>query len=251
MENFLYSVVGGGFAAILFKVIENYWVGFKLNENIAAKKKVKHYAKALWFDFHELSIRLTHIVEKIKSNTPANLDPLRYKMHNTDIEILTKERYYITSTAYLIASSSAWIRILQTEIVFLELSKSSLSSTFFSLIERFKRKVSSKSSILWYHYFNGIGENMINRETKTPIYYSDFIKKLAGDVEFRKFYDQLFRFLDALTHQGNTQNVAFLEELIQDLEELKQFLAENSSIPKINSEYRSTELRKMSAKDYE
>lgn len=228
---FLYSALGGGIAAIVFKVIEKYWIGFKLNENIEAKKKLKHYAKVLWFDFHELSLRLKHIQHKIKSQEAHELHSLKYSLDQKSIEWFTKQGYYAASTAYLIASSSSWIRILQREIVFLEFSKKSITADFFEKIEAYKRIVSGKGSIIWYHYFNGIGEKLIDEKNKCPITFATFIELLANNPQFKDFFDQLFRFLDALTDIHKPQNLVLLKDVTNHLEELKQFLSENANIP--------------------
>ena len=68
----------------------------------------------------------------------------------------TKEGYYATSTVYLLAYVSAWITLLQRDIVFLEFKRESLTAQFFQCVEHFKGSISTKT-ILWYHYLVGMG----------------------------------------------------------------------------------------------
>ena len=235
LEKFLYGVLGGGVAALIFKLFDSYIIGFRLSESILAKKKFWQYSKALWFDCYELKHRLTSIRRKISNENHDNdLEPLRFRLsEQTQLDWFTKAGYYATSTAYLFASVSCWIRLFQRDVVFLDFGKRNLTSDFFKIVEDLKNSISRNQSILWYHYFNGIGEIIIDETQKMPMTFSSFTIKLYEDKNFRKYFEQLFYFLDDVVSKGQGELV---DEIIKSLESTLTYLSQNSSIPKSSNQ---------------
>jgi len=240
LEKFLYGVLGGGVAALLFKLFDSYIIGFRVSESILAKKKFWQYSKALWFDCYELKHRLTSIKQKISNgNIDNNLEPLRFKLSQPiQLDWFTKGGYYATSTAYLFASVSSWIRLFQRDVVFLDFGKQNLTSNFFNIAEDLKNSISSEQSILWYHYFTGIGEIIIDQSQKMPLTFSSFTIKLYEDDNFRKYFEQLFYFLDNIVTKRQSK---LIQEVLDSLDNTLTYLSQNSSIPK-NTRYKAKKI---------
>ena len=137
-----------------------------------------------------------------------------------------KYGYFAASTAYLVANVSAWIRLFQRDVVFLRFGKRSATAQFFHLVESLKARVSRPPSILWYHYFNGIGDRLI--ENGAPISIATFSCKLATDDHFRAYYDQLFQFVRHLPAQDYKK---LIEDTLHILRQIKKCLEENGAVP--------------------
>jgi hypothetical protein len=232
--NLLYGALGGGLAAAAIRILETYWVAPRLSESIEAGKKLRLYAKPLWLDCHELEFRLQAIRAKMQGanfNKTASL-----KLSPGEAQSLawfTKEGYYITSTAYLIASVASWVALFQRDVVFLQFSKKSLTSQFFDLIVRFKASISASPSILWYHYIDGIGENLIQENDNRPMSLAAFSHKMYSEPSFRDYYDQLFQFLHKVAEgQYNEQ----IDNTLMSLAEIKGFLERNGTVPEISEQ---------------
>lgn len=205
-----------------------------IDDEIEAKRKLKKYSKSLWFDLHEINSRLEHIKANLELNNINEVKPLTYYPDlSKDIDWYTKDGYYITSTAYLFSSLSCWISIYQRDITFLDFGKDSNSAKFYRKVEGLKQAVSntSKRSILWYYYFNGIGENIIEKMQNSPITFAQFIHQLDSNIKFRLFYSQTFYFLNTLS---KVESIDLIEHIIKSIEDCKSFLEQHINIPKID-----------------
>jgi len=225
LANFLFGVLGGGLVATAFRLAETYWLAPHLTESVEARKKLFLYARPLSHACHELEYRLRALLPKMQAEmndtrTALNLSPRQAQ----SIDWFTKEGYYITSTAYLLALVSSWIQLYEKDVVFLKFGRTSLTKQFFDLIEDFKNRLSSDGSILWFHYVNGMGELLIADGSDRPMTLSEFIYKLYTDELFRDYYDQLFVFLNQV---AMGKFLANLEATIQKLGEIKHFLVQN------------------------
>ncbi len=230
----LYGAIGAGVVALLLKIAEKYWIDIHFGESLEARKKLRIYSKPLWLDCHELQHRLNRIIAKIEcSENDQELKPLKLSPKDANsLEWYTKEGYYITSTAYLISSVSCWITLFQRDVVFLQFEERSSTADFFLKIERLKVKITSSPSILWYHYFNGVGELLTEKDTHRPITFASFCFKLHNDKNFKAYYDQLFHFL----HQIATdRHATLLQETVDELQSIKDFLEEKNVVPKVVS----------------
>lgn len=205
----------------------------KIDDKIEAERKLKKYSKSLWIDLHEMHFRLNHIKSNLELKNLNEVKPLTYYPDETkNIDWYTKDGYYITSTAYLFSSLSSWISIYQRDITFLDFGDNSTSAEFYRKVERLKQAISDtdKRSIMWYHYFNGIGENIIGNTENTPITFAQFIKQLNSDAKFRLFYSQTFYFLNTLS-KGESINL--IEQIIREIEECTNYLEQHTDIPRI------------------
>jgi hypothetical protein len=230
LSTLIYGSIGGGCAALLLKIIDKYWISPRFTDSFKARKELHLYAKPLWRDCHELEFRLKHIKFLINSKSES-LASLKFSPKDAaSLEWYTKEGYYVTSTAYLIASVASWIVIFQKNVVFLQFGKRSLTSEFFHLIENFKTAISFKPSILWYYYFNGIGENLILDGQDRPMSLAAFSNRMYTDKLFREYYDQLFQFLKKIA--AESYNIQ-MDKTLFVLKELKQFLEKNGAVPVI------------------
>ncbi|MEH2115400.1 hypothetical protein [Nostoc sp.] len=227
LSNLIYGVVGGGIVTFIIKITESYLVAPRLQESIDGRKKLYLYARPLSLACHELEFRLNSIKDKINDTNDqfGTSQPLKLSPKNSScIDWFTKEGYYVTSTAYLISSVASWIALYERDVVFLPFVNQRLTTEFFYLIEDFKRAMSSKGSILWFHYVNGIGDNLIDKATNHPITQSEFSYKLHKDELFRDYYDQLFQFLHRVADNEFKDTV---EDTIQTLVQIKEFLEKN------------------------
>jgi len=225
LSNFLFGVLGGGIVATAFRLAETYWLAPRFSESTEARKKLYRYARPLSHACHELEYRLRALLPKMQeemndTRRALGLAPGQAK----SIDWFTKEGYYITSTAYLLALVSSWIQLYESDVVFLKFGRSSLTKQFFDLIEDFKNILSSDGSILWFHYVNGVGELLIAADGDRPMTLSEFIYKLYTDELFRDYYDQLFVFFNQIAMGKFLPN---LEAAIQKLSEIKHFLVQN------------------------
>ncbi len=224
-SNFLFGVLGGGLVATVFRLAETYWLAPRFSESAEARKKLFLYARPLSHACHELEFRLQALLPKMRDGENNTCKALRLSPQQAQsIDWFTKEGYYLTSTAYLIALVSCWIQLYERDVVFLKFGRSSLTKQFFELIEDFKNILSSDGSILWFHYVNGIGELLIAPAGDRPMSMSEFIYKLYEDELFRDYYDQLFVFLNQVAAGKFHDNLA---NVGQQLGRIQDFLAQN------------------------
>jgi len=131
------------------------------------------------------------------------------------------------STGYLISVVSCWIRLWESDVVFLSFKKESASSTFYQHVRTFKEQIST-GTILWYHYLNGIGDALMDPTNKRPLSYSDFVLRLTGDEHFRLYLHQLFQFL----HEAGEGKVTDrIEVTLGGISEIMTFLEKNEAVP--------------------
>jgi hypothetical protein len=226
----LWGVIGGGAVALIFRTLEKALIDVRVAESIEARQKLRKYAKPFWLACNDLEWRLNHILQKLTSG--GNLDPLRWSPDDArPLRWYVEDGYYVTSTAYLLATVSAWIRLFQRDVVFLRFRKKSATADFFHLVELLKVEISNDPpSILWYHYFNGIGESLI--DNGVPMSIATFTSKLATEERFRAYYGQLFRFLHRLTTQDHE---SLLKRTLNTLREIKRCLEKNGAVPEISA----------------
>lgn len=222
------GAVGGGIVTFGLHAFEKVWIEGRLGESVDARRKLLKYAKPFWLACNDLEWRFAHILQKIRSKD--NLEPLRDSPAKAvGLDWYVKEGYYTTSTAYLLANVAAWIRLFQRDVVFLRFRRSSATAQFFRLVESLKATLST-DSILWFHYFNGIGDYLIQGEV--PMSIAAFSLKLATEESFRAYYSQLFAFLQSLTGANQEQ---FIERVIENLGAIKRCLEENGAVPEISA----------------
>jgi hypothetical protein len=226
----LWGALGGGAVALVLRTVERALIDVHIAESIEARQKVQKYAKPFWLACNDLEWRFSHILEKLTSG--GDLNPLRWSPEDaTPVRWYVENGYYVTSTAYLLANVAAWIRLFQRDVVFLRFRKNSATAQFFRLVESLKAGLSKDPpSILWYHYFNGIGEYLIDADV--PMSIAAFTNKLATDERFRAYYGQLFRFLHRLASKDHEQ---LLRSALSTLREIKQCLEKNGAVPEIST----------------
>jgi hypothetical protein len=149
---------------------------------------------------------------------------------DVSLDWFTKDGYQVTSTAYMISVVACWISMFERDSVFLNFGKKSLTYRFFQLIEELKKAISYKS-ILWFHYFNGIGEQLIKIDQKRPMTLAEFSYELHGNKLFRAYYDQLFQFLSKLPSGKYKSNI---NDSYVVLRKIILFLEDNGIVIKRN-----------------
>jgi hypothetical protein len=228
IEGLLFGAIGGGIVTFGLRAFEKVWIEGRLAESIDARKKMMKYAKPLWLACNDLEWRFNNILEKINKNDVESLK--WYPGTNVELDWYVMDGYYITSTAYLIANVSAWIRLLERDVVFLRFKTESATEQFFILVNSLKVNLST-DSILWFHYFNGIGDYLIQNDV--PISIAEFSNKLLTDKNYRAYYSQLYRFLQSLTEDNKEE---FIKKAIKDLGAIKRLLRDNGAVPNISKE---------------
>jgi hypothetical protein len=182
ISNLIYRAIGGGLVTAALRIAETYLIAPRLTESVESRKKLLLYGKPLWRACHDLYYRLFYIKQKMHSPRSSLLGSLK---EAESLEwFTTKEGNYITSTAYMIAAVSAWIALYERDIVFLQFGKESLTTQFLLKVERFKNSISN-SNILWFHYLNGIGEQLIQDGATRPMPFSNFCYRLLKDEDFK------------------------------------------------------------------
>jgi hypothetical protein len=234
LSGFFYGAIGGGSVAFAFRFVENYLIAPRFSESLEARNKLFIYAKPLWLACHELEFRLTMISDKLSSREQGGpRTSLSFSLASAQsIDWFTKDGYYITSSAYLISAVSCWIQLYERDVVFLRFGRSSLTKKFFDLVQEFKIRLSSHS-ILWFHYVNGIGEELTDKTGNRPITLSEFTKRLYQDELFKGYYDQLFIFLNEVAKEKYLDNIDAASKVLRDI---KCFLEENRVTIRMNQQ---------------
>lgn len=218
ISNLIYGAIGGGLVTAGLRIAETYFIAPRLTESVESRKKLLLYGRPLWRACHDLYYRLFYIKQKMHSPRPSLSVSLR---EAESLEwFTTKEGNYITSAAYMIAAVASWIAIYEGDTVFLRFEKESLTTQFLLKVERFKNSI-SKNNILWFHYVNGIGEQLIQDGANRPMPFSNFCYKLTKDEDFKAYYSQLFQFLNQV-NQGNFEES--IKDTLDALNEIKKFL---------------------------
>jgi hypothetical protein len=232
-STFLYGAVAGGVVTLLLRLLETYWIGPRLTASRAAREKLLLYSRHLYFGCGQAEFRLKHISKQMKVRKPSTINSLKLSLKDgKSLDWFTKEGYYITSTAYLIASVACWIVILQRDVVFLPFRNKPDTTNFLDLVERFKVGLSTRT-ILWYHYLDGIGERLIleGKDRPQPMGLSTFSEKLFTCHAFRDYYDQLFQFLNKI---AAGQYLTEIEHAAETLAEMKRFLVSKHAVTEID-----------------
>jgi hypothetical protein len=84
---------------------------------------------------------------------------------------------------------------------------------------------------LWFQYFNGIGDYLIQNEV--PMSIAEFANKLATERKYLAYYSHLFQFLKSLADANKKE---FIEKAIEDLRKIKKFLVGTGAVPNIGFE---------------
>jgi hypothetical protein len=234
-EGLLFGAIGGGIVAFIFRQLEKIIEGRRA-ESTDAKKKLLKYSQPLWLACNDLHFRLADISKKINKNLDDKLRPLTWPLSDKIFDYVSG-LYYATSTAYVFANVSACIRLFQKDVVFLQFKEESITDNFFDLINNLKKDLTT-DSILWFHYFNGIGDYLIQNEV--PLSIAEFSIKLAKDKDFRDYYTWLFYFVKDLAETKDIQkkefNQKFISKAIDDLRRIKQFLKKHGAVPSVSFE---------------
>lgn len=224
--SFIFGTLGAGF----FSFYQRKRFA-RIDERIEAEKKLKKYANRLWITLHELTYRLNHILDKLNEENPAALGSLQLSVKQENpIQWYAQEGYYLTSTAYLLASLSAWMGIYQRDVVNLDFKAASDAARFFKLTEALKQSITNtgKGSVMWYFYFESVGTSILDKEQSRPLDYSQYVQKLKDDQSFQDYMQQAFQFIHHLT---NPDRKVLIEEIIARVQKTKAFLENNLEIP--------------------
>jgi hypothetical protein len=229
LTGLLWGALGGGAIALILRTVEKTLIDVRIAESIETRQKLRKYANPLWLACHDLAYRLDDIHKKLTKGD--NLAPLGWSPEDAkSLRWYVEDGYYVTSTAYLLANVSAWIRLFQLDVVFLRFRKESATAQFLLLVDSLKAQLSKHPSILWYHYLNGIGDSLI--ENEAPLSIAAFSSKLATDERFRSYYGQLFRFLD---HLRNKDHEELLNATLTTLRDIERCLEKNGAVPEISA----------------
>lgn len=217
-----YGAIGGGTISVALRIFENHFVNPRFSESLEGRKKLRKYGKPIWKSSKELRKRLAYMAKKMH-RPRASLAALP-----TDAKSLqwftTKEGNYITSTAYMIARISCWIILFEQDTVFLKFRRRSSTTQFLCMIQEFKASI-TKDTILWPNYLDGIGEQLVEYETKEPMSYSKFCINLLEESQFIGYYTQLFVFLNTI-NQGHFQDS--VNNTVSVLQSIENFLILNN-----------------------
>jgi hypothetical protein len=136
VSNFLYGAVAGGVVALILRVVETYWLGPRLVASREAREKLLLYSRHLYFSCGQAEFRLKYIGQKMREKRPGGIASLKLSLKEAkSLQWFTKEGYYVTSTAYLIALVACWIVTLQRDVVFLPFKRKadmSLANCYFA-----------------------------------------------------------------------------------------------------------------------
>lgn len=232
LSKFVYGAIGGGAVTAAWKMLDTYVVQPRFTSSSEAKKKIFLYGRPLYLNCYQLEYRLSHILEQLEANKSDRVLPLkRSPTEALSLEWFTKEGYYATSSAYVIACLAAWITLFQADVVFLPFKKKSTAAQFFDLIEHFKISLST-DTVLWYYYLDGIGEMLVDEKHDRPMAFSAFSRRLFNDPSFRDYYDQLFQFLQKVASGSCSDQI---RKAVSALRDIKSFLAEHDVVPGIEA----------------
>ncbi len=228
----LFGAVGGGIVALVFRVIETHWIAPTFTESREVHKALLRYAMPLAVSCDDAEYRMDRI---LKEAGRGEIPPLTWSPRNAkSLDWFTRDGYYITSTAYLIASVLAWIVLFQRNVVFLRFRRKSVTTEFFERIRDLKVKLSSGTS-LYYYNLDGIGEKLIPEGADRPMPLSAFCERLLNDPAFLQYYGFLFDFLHGI---GRGQYILEWGAVLRSMREVKSFLQRHGAVPDITLEER-------------
>jgi len=217
------GAIGGAAVTAVFKLAEKIYE-LRMTQSLEARRTLSKYAKPLWFACHNFEHRVKRLEKGLKN--PNVLAPPQPRA----LEWYTKAGYFVTSTAYLISAVAAWINLFERDVVFLEFREGALTAEFFRQIEGLKNALSDKPSVLWYHYLDAIGEQLLVDEARKPMTFAAFIQMLHRDSAFREFYDQLFQYLYQLKSDRFKEH---LDHLLEATQSVKKFLEDHEAVPRL------------------
>ena len=232
VSTFLYGAVAGSVVTLGLRLVETYWIGPRLTASREAREKLLLYSRHLYFSCAQAEFRLKHISQQMRERKLNAISSLKLSPKDAkSLEWFTKEGYYVTSTAYLIALVACWIVILQRDVVFLPFKQKADTTEFLSLVERLKTGLSTRT-ILWYHYVDGLGESLVLKGTEKPqpMGISAFSEKLFQDSTCREYYDQLFQFLSKV---ASGVYLSKIEQAAETLADMRRFLVVKHAVSEI------------------
>jgi hypothetical protein len=242
LKMFLSALLGGMVGAALKIGADE--IGYSRARSHAAQEKLQVYAKPLYRACDELKFRLVLVQGALSSRDRQqrreDLEPLGWwpPGDSSSIKWYNEDGQYITSTAYLIAVLSSWIKLFEDDVVFLHFGKVSATTQFFDLLEDLKSGLSDYGSTLYYNYFSGIGDQLIVKGKNRPMSIAEFSYSLYQDKLFRDYFEQLFQFLRGVSQEKYNLNVT---EAIRALQAVMEFLIVNGAIPEMGRSFRGME----------
>lgn len=137
------------------------------------------------------------------------------------------EEYYLLSTFYKFGSFLYWVRCIEVDFGYMDLSNSKRSKMFtevlygpFSGLSSIRKYfndvpfVQAQESTIPRDIARAIGEEMFdetNKQNPGPIGFSKFVKKFRQDVEFKLWFDKLENMLKKV---ASSNDQIYLERLI-------------------------------------
>lgn len=188
--------------------------------------KYQDYAKRLFIAFSHLENRLSDIKRQTQSIESLKTMPSK----NNTIEWYTKEGYYITSTAWLLAKISCLINQYQEETKFIG-CRQSKSNELGGLLEDYQYQIKS-CGLLWFYYHIAIGEAVYDEKRNKPMSFYDFSTRLSQDYFFFDYMDQTFHFIRLLISSNDKTFVTTILDKINKISTcLEELIPINKNIP--------------------
>lgn len=198
----------------------------KKNETKLADKKFDKYSKRMWASLKNLKFRLLYIQEQIIDTSKIQSIP----NGKFSVEWCTKDGHFAVSTLYLFTYMSCIVNLYQKEVDFINFNSKSKTYQFYLLLENLK-KVITTNSVMWFHYFNGIGDYITNKKENEPITFNEFVIKLKQDIDFFEFMNQSFYFIQFLFDTNTSSK--YIKSINSEISNLLCFIENNAIIPKI------------------
>lgn len=231
------------FTAILLSIVSlllgicSTYAGTKIKNHLDAQKKLKDEhdmliakyqddTKRLLVAFSHLGNRLSDINEQSQSIESLKIMPSK----NDTIEWYTKEGYYITSTAWLLAKISCLINQYQEETKCIGCRQSE-SNELGRLLEGYQYQIKS-CGLLWFYYHIAIGEAVYDEKRNKPMSFYDFSTRLSQDSFFFDYMDQTFHFIRLLISSNDKTFVTIvLDKTNQIRTYLEELIPINKDVP--------------------
>jgi hypothetical protein len=208
-------------------IIEPWWMEWSLR---------RQFASHLWLSCVELREHFEEINKRVREPNDQGKrtrEALR-KIPGWDYQgkapWFVQTGYFSMITAYKISAFSSWLRIYQGSLLhysFLKRTRKFLRELL-ELSNKFKKTLST-DTILWFYYFDAIGDKIIRGEdgTKAPMAFNDFCKSYYVDQEFLGFFEQLHMFIHFLGREEQQWTDHYRDKLpllIDHLKAIETFL---------------------------
>lgn len=236
MENWLGILVTGVLGLITVGGVAKFFI-----EPWWTERNVRRQlASSLWLSCRELRLHLQEIHDKVRQGddqairTREALRKIPGNDFNNSAKWFVQAGYFSMITAYKISAFSSWLRIYQSNLLRYSFLKKArrLLSQIYNHSDAFKRHI-SEHTILWYYYFDAVGDKVIAGEgdTNRPVDFSEFCRRYYKDEEFRGFFDQLHMFIHFLGREEPEWTHSYrnkLPLLIDDLGGFERFLKDEN-----------------------